>query len=209
MNILSITAGAAGMYCGSCFRDNALAAELTAAGHDVTLLPVYTPTLIDEPNVSVPKCSVRRYQRLPAALVVRSSAGLPASSTACSILRGVISTFARGGGTTDPALLGELTISTLDGRDGVLRREFEKLVDWIRSQPTPDVINIPNSLLISHGGTAAGRPGAARLLHAAGRRAVPGRAPAGVSQPCAGRHPPAGADGRSLPRRQRVLRRPS
>mgnify|MGYP001031780417 CR=1 FL=1 len=25
MKILSITAGAAGMYCGSCFRDNALA----------------------------------------------------------------------------------------------------------------------------------------------------------------------------------------
>ena len=28
MRILSITAGAAGMYCGSCLRDNALAAEL-------------------------------------------------------------------------------------------------------------------------------------------------------------------------------------
>ena len=28
MKILSITAGAAGMYCGSCLRDNALAAEL-------------------------------------------------------------------------------------------------------------------------------------------------------------------------------------
>ncbi len=44
MKILSITAGAAGMYCGSCFRDNALAAELLARGHDVTLLPLYTPT---------------------------------------------------------------------------------------------------------------------------------------------------------------------
>ena len=40
------------MYCGSCLRDNALAAELIARGHDVTLLPVYTPTLTDEPNVS-------------------------------------------------------------------------------------------------------------------------------------------------------------
>ena len=52
MNILSITAGAAGMYCGSCLRDNALAAELIARGHRVTLLPIYTPTLTDEPNVS-------------------------------------------------------------------------------------------------------------------------------------------------------------
>ena len=40
------------MYCGSCLRDNAMATELMARGHDVLLLPVYTPTLTDEPNVS-------------------------------------------------------------------------------------------------------------------------------------------------------------
>ena len=50
--ILSITAGAAGMYCGSCSRDNALAVELLARGHKVTLLPLYTPTNPDETNVS-------------------------------------------------------------------------------------------------------------------------------------------------------------
>ena len=52
MKILFITAGAAGMYCGSCLRDNALAAELKSRGHDVVLVPLYTPTLTDEPNVS-------------------------------------------------------------------------------------------------------------------------------------------------------------
>ena len=31
MKILAITAGAANMYCGSCLRDNALAAELIAS----------------------------------------------------------------------------------------------------------------------------------------------------------------------------------
>src|SRR5919112_3944041 len=55
MKILSITAGAAQMYCGSCLRDNALAAELIRRGHDVVLMPVYTPTLTDEPNVSEPR----------------------------------------------------------------------------------------------------------------------------------------------------------
>ena len=40
------------MYCGSCLRDNAMATELLARGHDVMLLPVYTPTFTDEPNVS-------------------------------------------------------------------------------------------------------------------------------------------------------------
>src|SRR5260370_30506955 len=52
MKILSITAGAAGMYCGSCSRDNAFAAELLRRGHEVTLLPLYTPTTTDEPNLS-------------------------------------------------------------------------------------------------------------------------------------------------------------
>jgi len=55
MRILYVTAGAGGMYCGSCVRDNALAAELMSTGHDVVLLPVYTPTLTDEPNVSEDK----------------------------------------------------------------------------------------------------------------------------------------------------------
>ena len=45
MKILAFTAGAANMYCGSCLRDNALAAELKRQGHDVILLPIYTPTL--------------------------------------------------------------------------------------------------------------------------------------------------------------------
>ncbi len=55
MRILALTSGAANMYCGSCLRDNALAAELIAQGHDVMLVPTYTPTLTDEPNVSQEK----------------------------------------------------------------------------------------------------------------------------------------------------------
>ncbi len=52
MRILSFTGGAGSMYCGSCLRDNALAAELLRRGHDVVLTPVYTPTKTDEKNVS-------------------------------------------------------------------------------------------------------------------------------------------------------------
>ena len=52
MKLLYLTAGAADMYCGSCLRDNALAAALMARGHDVMLMPIYTPTTTDEVNVS-------------------------------------------------------------------------------------------------------------------------------------------------------------
>jgi glycosyltransferase involved in cell wall biosynthesis len=42
-----------------------------------------------------------------------------------------------------------MTISTLQGESGVLRKEFDKLVDWTKDEPVPDVVNLPNSLLIS------------------------------------------------------------
>jgi hypothetical protein len=52
MKIASITAGAAGMFCGSCMRDNTLASALIAQGHDALLIPTYTPIRTDEDNVS-------------------------------------------------------------------------------------------------------------------------------------------------------------
>jgi glycosyltransferase involved in cell wall biosynthesis len=50
---------------------------------------------------------------------------------------------------TDPKLLGDMTISMLEGERGVLRKEFDKLRDWLEDEPVPDIVNIPNSLLIS------------------------------------------------------------
>jgi glycosyltransferase involved in cell wall biosynthesis len=148
MNILSFTAGAGGMYCGSCGRDNALAAELMRQGHDVTLMPVYTPTRTDETNVSQPRVlfggiSVYLQQRF--ALFRRGPRALDRLWDAPS----VISVFAGRSVSTDPRLLGDLTIAMLEGQRGVLRREFEKLIDWVREQRRPDVISLPNSLLIS------------------------------------------------------------
>src|SRR4030095_3104256 len=52
MKIAYITAGAAGMICGSCLHDNTLVAELIAQGHDALLIPTYTPITTDEKDVS-------------------------------------------------------------------------------------------------------------------------------------------------------------
>jgi hypothetical protein len=41
------------MYCGSCLHDNTLAAALMAKGHEVALMPTYTPTRTDEKDVSM------------------------------------------------------------------------------------------------------------------------------------------------------------
>src|ERR1700676_5544924 len=52
MRIAYITAGAAGMFCGSCMHDNTLVAALSAQGHDALLIPTYTPIRTDETDVS-------------------------------------------------------------------------------------------------------------------------------------------------------------
>jgi glycosyltransferase involved in cell wall biosynthesis len=147
MNILSITAGAAGMYCGSCSRDNALAVELLRRGHKVTLLPLYTPTNPDEANVSRKRVlfgGISIYLQQYSSIFRKTPRFLDRLWDA----PWVINTFASRSLSTDPKLLGDLTISMLEGDRGVLRKEFDKLLEWIADEPIPDVINLPNSLLI-------------------------------------------------------------
>src|SRR5262245_63942440 len=52
LKIAYLTAGAAGMICGSCLNDNTLARALMELGHDVQLVPLYTPIRVDEEDVS-------------------------------------------------------------------------------------------------------------------------------------------------------------
>lgn len=148
MKILAITAGAANMYCGSCLRDNALAAALIAQGHDVTLVPLYTPTLTDEPNVSRKRVffggvSVYLEQHLAAFRLT------PAWVDSLWDSWPVLKAASRRSIAVAPRHLGELTISMLRGEDGAQRKEFHKLVKWLRSEPLPDVVSLPNSLLIA------------------------------------------------------------
>jgi glycosyltransferase involved in cell wall biosynthesis len=160
VKILSITAGAPGMYCGSCSRDNTLAAELLSRGHDVTLVPVYTPTRTDEPNVCrhhVLFGGISVYLQHHSPIFRRTPRALDRLWDSPR----VIDLFASRSLPTDPRLLGDLTVSMLQGEEGPLRKEFDKLLEWIRHEPRPDVVNLPNSLLIPLAGPlrrVLGRP---------------------------------------------------
>ena len=149
MRILSLTAGAATMYCGSCMRDNALAAELIKMGHDVTLLPFYTPTLTDEENVSRKEqiffggISVYLEQHMP---WFRHS---PRFVDRLIDAPGFIRAFTAGSIAVDPKQLGDMTVSTLRGPGGHQKKEIDKLIEWVSAEPAPDVINIPYALLIN------------------------------------------------------------
>lgn len=147
MRILQITAGAARMYCGSCMRDNALAAELLARGHDVVLLPFYTPTLTDERNVSHQRVffgGISVYLQQHAALFRRTPGFLDRlwdSNLALNLA-------SRRAIPTNPEMLGELTVSMLRGTEGKQKKELEKLTDWLKSQPPFDVVSLPYTLLL-------------------------------------------------------------
>jgi glycosyltransferase involved in cell wall biosynthesis len=149
VNILSITAGAAEMYCGSCLRDNALAATLLARGHQVTLLPIYTPTVTDEPNVSnaehVFLGGISVYLQQHVGLFRHTPWFLDRLWDAPSTIK----RFAARSIDVNPRLLGALTVSTLQGEQGRQRKEIAKLVEWLKGEPLPDIVNLPNSMLIA------------------------------------------------------------
>jgi glycosyltransferase involved in cell wall biosynthesis len=139
------------MYCGSCLRDNALAAELMKQGHDVLLLPIYTPTLTDEENVSEHRVffggiSVYLEQHVP---LFRHT---PRILDKIWDSEAALKLVARRSIAVDPQSLGEMTISMLKGEDGYQRKELGKLIEWLKSEPAPDVVNLPNALLIALAG---------------------------------------------------------
>ncbi|HVF45276.1 MAG TPA: glycosyltransferase family 4 protein [Pyrinomonadaceae bacterium] len=147
MRILYITAGAAQMYCGSCLRDNALASELLARGHDVVLVPLYTPTLTDEPNVSRGRVffgGISVYLEQHSSLFRHTPRLLDRLWDSKLALK--LAT--RGSIQTGPKTLGELTVSMLKGEDGNQRKEFEKLLDWLKTEPPFDILSLPYTLLI-------------------------------------------------------------
>jgi glycosyltransferase involved in cell wall biosynthesis len=147
LRILSFTGGAGNMYCGSCLRDNALASALLARGHDVLLTPVYTPTRTDERNVSQRHVvfggiSVFLEQHSP--LFRHTPRILDRLWDAEWVIRMASKRQIK----VDPKSLGEMTVSMLRGDRGFQRKEIEKLLDWLKTEPRFDVINLPYTLLL-------------------------------------------------------------
>jgi glycosyltransferase involved in cell wall biosynthesis len=148
MRVLSLTAGAAGMYCGTCMRDNSLARELIRQGNDVLLVPIYTPTLTDQDNVSYKDRvffgGISVYLQQHSALFRM----LPGWVDKLWDSNWALRKAASGSIPVNPKLLGELTVSTLKGERGFQKKEVGKLVDWLRTQPQFDIIDLPYALLI-------------------------------------------------------------
>ena len=181
MRILSVTAGAAGMYCGSCLRDNALAIELMARGHDVTLVPVYTPTLTDDQNVS------RRnvlFGGISVYLQQHSSIfrQLPRFFDRLWDSPWVINAFAGRGVSADARFLGEMTISMLQGEGGRAAQGVRQARGLDEGRAGPRRRQPAELAPHLDGGAAQARLESSGVRHAAGRRAVHQRTRAALSR---------------------------
>jgi glycosyltransferase involved in cell wall biosynthesis len=136
------------MYCGSCLRDNALATELMRLGHDVMLVPLYTPLRTDEANVSIGKVffgGISVYLEQYSSLFRK----MPAWMDKLWDSNFALNLAAKRSITVDPKQLGELTISMLNGELGHQRKEINKLLDWVQQQDAPDAVTLQNSMLIA------------------------------------------------------------
>ncbi len=145
--VVYLGTGAAGMYCGSCLHDNALVAALRRLGHDVVLVPLYTPLRTDEPNQSLPcvffgGINVYLQQVLP--LFRYTPRWLDRLLDSGPVMR----LLARRRAAVDARGLGPLTISMLQGEEGNQRKELQRLLQWLEHEGPPQLIHLSNALLL-------------------------------------------------------------
>ena len=146
MRTLLLAAGAGGMYCGSCMHDNRLAGALRARGHDIILLPLYTPLKTDERDVSARHVyygGINAYLQQHSAFFRHTPRWLDRLLDARWLLR----LAGRMASRTRAETLGPMTLSVLRGAHGAQRKELEGLIEGIRHWK-PDLVQLPNLLFL-------------------------------------------------------------
>ena len=144
--IAYLTAGAGGMYCGSCLNDNTLARALTKRGVDVQLIPTYTPIRTDEEDVSVDRVffgGINVYLQQKISLARHLPAYLDRFLNHPALIRWATKRDVQ----ADPELLGQMTTSMLKGATGFQQKEVQRLLQWLDDSVHPDLVNFTNVLI--------------------------------------------------------------
>jgi glycosyltransferase involved in cell wall biosynthesis len=147
MKVAYLAAGAAGRYCGTCLHDNTLAAAITKRGIEILLVPTYTPLRTDEESVSLPRVffgGVNVYLQQKSALFRHTPWFFDSLLDSPRLLDWL----SRRSAGMEVAKLGALTVSTLEGRNGHQRKEIDKLIDWLKREVRPDLVQLSNALLV-------------------------------------------------------------
>ena len=157
MKIVYIVPGTGGtFYCQNCMRDIELVRALRRMGHDVLMIPVYLPVLIDSGEISkgVPVFfgGINCYLQQKFSFFRFSPRWLDRIFDTAWMLRKA----AKKEGTTEAAGLGPMTLSMLQGPDGKQKKELERMMAWLVEQEKPDVIHLSNALLLGMAKTLKG-----------------------------------------------------
>jgi len=137
------------MYCGSCLHDNTLASALIDGGHDVALIPTYTPMRTDERDVSLQPVffgAVNVYLQQKSSIFRRSPRFLDRLLDRPGLLRWV----SRFAASTDAHELGALTLSVLRAQDGHQRKELQRLLEFVDAFE-PDIVQLTNAMFLGIG----------------------------------------------------------
>ena len=148
MNLVQLTPGAGPMYCGGCLRDNALVAALRRQGHEALMVPLYLPLTLDEADEAAGTPIF--FGGIKVFLEQKSAIfrGAPGWLRDLLDARPLLKLAAGKAAGTRPIDVGDLTLSMLRGEEGNQSRALAELIQWLRTQPRPDVVCLSNALLV-------------------------------------------------------------
>lgn len=135
------------MYCGNCFRDNALVAALRKAGHQTLMVPLYLPMTVDEEDQSA--AAPIFFSGIGVYLEQKSALFRTAPRWFHQLLksRRLLGWVAGRAASTRAAEVADIALSMLQGENGRQSRELNELVGWLKTQPRTDVVALSNAML--------------------------------------------------------------
>lgn len=132
------------MFCGSCLRDNALARAVNSLGHEMVLVPTYTPLRLDEESAAGERVFLGAVEVYLQEMVrpLRGRRGLIGRILGSQRVLKWLSRFSL---SASPEQMGRLTVSVLRGADGHQRMLVDDLARWLGEHVRPDVVHLTNA----------------------------------------------------------------
>jgi glycosyltransferase involved in cell wall biosynthesis len=149
MKIAQLTPGSGdNFYCENCLRDVSLVRALRKPGNEVLMIPMYLPLSEDgadkTSNGPVFFGGINVYLQQKMDFFRKTPRWLDRIFDSEAFLRWA----GKKAGMTSARLLGETTISMLQGRHGRQNKELDRLVEWMSAvENRPDIVCLSNILL--------------------------------------------------------------
>ena len=135
------------MFCGNCFRDNALVAALRKQRHDVLMVPLYLPLTLDEvdqtQDTPIFFNGVNVFLEQKSGWFRKAPEWVHRLASSPRLLKWASGRAAK----TRATDVGDITVSMIQGEEGNQARELEELIAFLKTQKRPDVICLSNVML--------------------------------------------------------------